>query len=440
MKLLRYDSTDPGDFFDYALEAMRGNSESNAKSMRNGAAWKRKRQAARDGGATMTRSLPAWIEERNGERCLIPERAEAIRRIFQLAARGYGIVLTIKALISAGVPAFGLSGHWSQSYIALLLKDRRVLGEFQPRVLGGEPDGEVIMGYYPAVVTEEEWYAARAGSAQRTKHRGRQAEEHINVFAGLLKNALEGDSYISLAKVIGARRKRILKNVSGTEGRAKLRTFPFVPFEAVILGKLREIDPHSILNGDQGPDESLTLAGKLAGVQSELSEAVSFMNENGFSVAIGKRIADLESRSQDLTDRLAAARQKAAHPLSETWGEAKTLLDAIESADDSRDARLRLQTALRRIVESIQVLVVPRGKDRFAAVQIWFDGGRKHRDYLIFYQPPNGYSRKCPDGDWWVKSLAEALGDGEVGLDLRRRDHADKLRIVLESAPLDKPR
>src|SRR5262245_19135902 len=38
-KLLRYDSTDVGDFFEAAVELMRGNSESTAKSLRNGDRW-----------------------------------------------------------------------------------------------------------------------------------------------------------------------------------------------------------------------------------------------------------------------------------------------------------------------------------------------------------------------------------------------------------------
>src|SRR5262249_33112064 len=46
MKLLRYDSTDVGDFFEAAIEFMRGHSESLAKSERNGKAWEEKRKAA----------------------------------------------------------------------------------------------------------------------------------------------------------------------------------------------------------------------------------------------------------------------------------------------------------------------------------------------------------------------------------------------------------
>jgi hypothetical protein len=53
----------------------------------------------------------------------------------------------------------------------------------------------------------------------------------------------------------------------------------------------------------------------------------------------------------------------------------------------------------------VWLLVVPRGTDRLAALQIWFAGGR-HRDYLVRYKPARGN----PDGEgitpgfWTVRS------------------------------------
>src|SRR5262245_62560309 len=90
MKLLRCDSNDPGDFFEAAIELMRGNSESNAKSDRNGKAWMKKREAARKARKPVTRRVPLWIEERDGNLYLIPEKAAVVKRVFTLAAAGYG--------------------------------------------------------------------------------------------------------------------------------------------------------------------------------------------------------------------------------------------------------------------------------------------------------------------------------------------------------------
>src|SRR5262249_54065503 len=160
----------------------------------------------------------------------------------------------------------------------------------------------------------------------------------------------------------------VLVNRLATEGRAKFQTFPFSVFETAVLTHLKEIDPHAILNGDEGPDESLALAAQLAGVEAELVAAVAFMNAHGFSPAIGKRIQTLEQQKRDQAGRLAEARRKAAHPLSESWGEAKTLLGALADAPDPEEARLRLRALLRRIVVEIRLLVVRRGRSRLAAI------------------------------------------------------------------------
>jgi hypothetical protein len=421
------------------IELSRGHSESARKSERNGAAWAERRRKVREEGAVLTRRLPAWVEERGGKLRLIPARAAAVKRVFALSAAGYGLAGIVKRLTAEKVPAFGKSGHWARTYIGMILADRRALGELQPRRHDGRPDGEPVKDYFPAVVSEREWLAARAGAAQRREKPGRVGE-HVNVFAGLLYDARDGGSYY-VASRSSARygtRWRVLLNTASAEGRAPARSFPFATFERAVLSELSEINPREILNGDDGePDETLELAGELAGVDAELADAVAFMEAHGFSATIGKRVQVLEERKRDLGARLAEARQKAASPLSESWGEAKSLLTALDAAPDPDDARLRLRAALRRIVDSVWLLPVAKGRSRLCAVQVWFAGGQMHRDYIILSRPPNADGRgRSKGGAWWVKSLADAAALGP--LDLRRRDHAKRLeRVLLAWTPTD---
>jgi len=44
-----------------------------------------------------------------------------------------------------------------------------------------------VPDYFPAVVTEAEFYAARAGAAERGQMRGRLGTLSINLFAGLVR-------------------------------------------------------------------------------------------------------------------------------------------------------------------------------------------------------------------------------------------------------------
>src|SRR5205814_6387939 len=89
-----------------------------------------------------------------------------------------------------------------------------------------------------------------------------------------------------------------------------------------------------------------------------------------------------------LIEQLDEARQKAANPVGEAWEECKTLLEALDNAPDGDEARLKLRSVVRRVVDSIWLLVVPRGNDRLCAVQVWFAGGERCRNYVIYHQRP----------------------------------------------------
>jgi DNA invertase Pin-like site-specific DNA recombinase len=401
------DDVDPYLLMMAIMELSRGHGESKMKSERIGSAWANKKKAARENGTVLTRRLPAWVEERGGKLALIPRKAAAVRRVVELAAAGYGVNAIMRRLAREKVEPIGRSGRWTRSYVGLLLKDRNVIGELQPRKRDGTPDGDPIPNYYPAVVSERQWLAARAGAAQRLKKRGGSGA-HLNLFASLLRDARGGESYIAVtAPAHKAGHRRILVNADSRDGRAPLRSFPLPVFERAVLSCLREIDPREILNGDAGPDETRALAGEMARVESAIALIEADLNEHGESPALFRRLREREGEKKALAEKLAAARQKAAHPLSESWGECQSLIDVLDNAPDPADARLRLRAVLRHITDSIWLLVVPRGFDRLAAVQIWFAGCKRHRDYVILYRRTraNAQVRKPPSGE--VLSFAD---------------------------------
>jgi DNA invertase Pin-like site-specific DNA recombinase len=418
--------------------------ESERKSDRLGEALSQKRKLAGAGRGVLTHQLPAWVEERGGRLRLIPERAAVVRRIFQLAAEGYGHRLIAKKLIEDKVRPFGErewyvdddgvrrsrhpegrrygSGRWSTAYVGHLLRDRRVLGEFQPRTQRqadgqplpdsrGTPAAEPIADYFPPAVTEEEWLRARAGAAQRRNKPGR-VSEFVNVFAGLVRNARDGESYFASLRPPSkgrGRSRRMLVNGSWSAGRASLISFPLVAFERAILSALGEVDPRELLPQDEGeaPDEVTALADQIAGLDAELAEASAFMDAHGFSPTIGKRVNDLEARKDELTKKLDEARARAACPAADAWEEL-SLHDVLAAAPDPKGVRLRLRAALRRVVTDIRLLVVPRGLDRLAAVQVFFAGGR-HRDYLIWHRPHRGHRKGRREGWFKVRSIDSAF-------------------------------
>jgi DNA invertase Pin-like site-specific DNA recombinase len=417
------------------VELSRGHRESKRKSDLQGAVWVEKRRKARENGTLLTRQLPAWIEQRGDRLHLIPERAIVVERIFELAAAGYGQKLTVRKLIKDKVPPFGPAGHWNGSYVASILRDRRAVGEFQPRrKRDRKPAGPPISNYYPAAVTETEWLAARAGATQRRNKRGRTGK-YVNPFAGLLKNAHEGDSYYcatqSASHGRGAKRL-ILINSGAHEGRAKCYSFPFDTFEKAMLSLLAEVDPRDVLRRDNGPDEVTTLQADVLGVEAKIGEIEAELL-NGDVSALAKVLRVLEERKRGLADKLSEARQRAAVPMRNSWRETKNLLAALADAPDPTETKLRLRSALRRVIEEIWILVVPRGHDRLAAVQVFFAEGGRRRDYLILHRPPKANNWGRQDGGWWARSLASVA---PANLDLRRSKDARSLEAALSKVDL----
>jgi DNA invertase Pin-like site-specific DNA recombinase len=437
VEMLYDEAVEPMQLMMALMELSHGNSESAMKSQRVGAAWDARRTHARDGRKLLTGRLPAWvtIEAIHADSftlAIVPDHAKIIRRIFDLAIAGLGPVRIVRQFQREKVPAFGSSGKWNRIYVRSILVDRRVLGEFQPRS-DGKPDGDVIKDYFPKVVSEEDFERAAGMAATRyfPEHGPTRQGKHADPFAGLVRDARDGASYTVTAMGAKGKSYRCLKNYNATEGRGQSgNTFPLRTFEDAVLSCLREIDPHEILNGDHGPDESLALAGQLASVEARIAEVEAELLANGDVAALARVLRGLESRKRELAAALAEARQKAAHPLSESWGEAQSLIELLNSAPDPIDARLRLRSALRRMVDVIYLLVVPRGSIRLAAVQIWFAGGQKHRDYLIVNKAA-GYKRK---GGWWTRSLPPDLA---TDLDLRIPTHAAGLAEALEAVDLD---
>jgi DNA invertase Pin-like site-specific DNA recombinase len=431
--IFRHEKSDMFDIMRAIMELARGHNESVVKSQRVADAWTERRKAAQ-AGQIITRRRPAWLEEEGGAWRLLPGPAAAIRRIYALAAAGYGHGAILVRLAKEKIPPFGDTDRWVRSYVAKLLKDRRVLGEYQPRRRDRSPEGPVIANYFPAVITEEGYQAARAGVAQRRAKPGRSSK-HINMFSGLLRSARDGGTYVVVQSYAPANRggrdkgQRVLKNTASIEARAKCYTFPFLTFESAVLRMLREIGPGDVLGEEEQPDQVKALSGERDRVDAELAQVTAFMDREGFSPTLGTRAQTLDRRLAELDARLAEARREAANPLGEAWDDTKSLLDALNASPDPEDTRLRLRAAMRRIVSEIWILVVPRGHDRLAAVQIWFTGGQAPRNYLILHRPPKANGSARQPGGWWARALAEVTKDG--GLDLRDPGHARELEADL---------
>jgi DNA invertase Pin-like site-specific DNA recombinase len=418
------------------VELSRGHGESLMKSQRIGAKWREKKRAAAADKKPVSRLVPAWLSVRNGRFVVDEAKAAAVRYIFRLAVEGHGMTAIVKRLNAEGVPPLGRSDIWQKGYISRILGTRATVGEYQPHAghRHREPDGLPIPDYYPAVISDDQWHAAQAALRSR-RHKGGRPTSRLNLFVGLLHDARDSCGIYVRDKSPGKVPVVLVsfRAVMGAPG-AKYVSFPLEVFERAILARLREIDPREILPGGMGAaDRVLSLAGKLAGIEGRLEELRHQIVDGDENIpAVLATMRSLEAKRAKAAEDLAATQREASSPLASVWGDCRSLLDSLDGAPDPEDARVRLRSALRRIVDGIWCLFLAPGEYRLAAVQIHFTGGA-HRDYLILHRwSKANQSGPCRPAQTWVRSFADA-GLTADGLDLRKRAHAARLARVLES-------
>ena len=168
----------------------RAHEESLTKATRVREAWDKKRAGA--ASKPLTARVPAWLELREERINEISERAEIVRRIFRETIAGDGRRVIIRRLNDEGIPSFqARKKGWQPSYIAKLLANRAVTGEFQAYRRDGvgrrTPEGEPVSGYFPQVISEADFLRAGQARASRMAAPGRRGEHVTNLFTGLAK-------------------------------------------------------------------------------------------------------------------------------------------------------------------------------------------------------------------------------------------------------------
>jgi DNA invertase Pin-like site-specific DNA recombinase len=437
-RVFRHEKSDMMDVFQAVIELSRGHSESLVKSQRIGAAWAEKRKQLRATGEPLTRRLPAWIEAKGGtvvdkklrgyELVLNPERVAIVRRIFEMTINGIGQIKIAETLIEEGVKPWGPRTEknpprWLSTYVGDILRDRRAMGEIQLFTVnpdGGKlvKDGPPIKDYYPAAVTEEEFYLAQACTASRNTTTHGKVGDHVNIFQGLLYNARDvredgtHGRYHVQHSMDRRRAYRVLGAANRREG-GKALSFPLDSFERAILHRLREVDPAELLEKSLDTQTSATLEAKLQWVRGSIEKNKEELLRRGVSPTIAEVIRDFENTEQELVQTIKKAKEVEAKPLAVTWTETKSLLEALDQAPDVKEARLRLRLAIRRIVQSIYMLVIPHNANRYAWVQINFEGGGVRFCEIYHRRASRGHAARC-----WMSSTKHV--DLNQLLDIRK--------------------
>ncbi len=351
----------------------RANEESEMKSQRLSAAWKRKKENAAT--QKLTKMVPNWMQLSDDRSTfeLIADRVEVVRRIFRLSTEGVGTYSIVKTLNRDGVAPFGTSTGWNESYVEKIVKNRAVLGEYQPhaRVDGKRgPVGDVVRDYYPAVVSEDEFYAAQAARrARATNSGGRKGNEIKNLFTHIARCAYCGEPMRMVDKGKGPKGGRYLRCSGGDRGLGcTTKGWRYDDFERSFLFLAREVDLAAVMNAEaddliarEREQRLVALTEKSTSLQLQRDRLVELSADPTVGIDfIRSRLATAQAEltaAQGEIDRLQAEALKAdARPQIEK----DDLRELIEehgklTGTAAYDHRLRLAARLRSVVKDLTV-------------------------------------------------------------------------------------
>jgi DNA invertase Pin-like site-specific DNA recombinase len=185
-----------GDFASLMLAAallVRGHEESKRKSQRLKEHYSARRAS---GSARISHTPPNWIKAQGDGWCLIAEHAKTVLNIFEMSAQGIGANTIAQKFNEQKRPVINShskgDSDWHASRISTLLRNRAVIGEYQPHSKGAdgqrEKAGEAIANHYPAAVPEELYWRVQALVTQRGHRKSghRRDEGYANIFSGIL--------------------------------------------------------------------------------------------------------------------------------------------------------------------------------------------------------------------------------------------------------------
>jgi hypothetical protein len=350
--------------------------ESERKSLRIRDVRERKRRAAREHLKPMGGQIPGWLRETRDGFEVIEDRAEVVRMIFRDCANGIGPHRLEARLNEKKVPTFNRRKKvWNRSFIRVLLSGRAVLGEMQPhRSIKDEkgknvrvPDGDPIEGFYPAVVTEDLWYAAQEGIRSRRGTGGPVVAGAVpNLFAGKLARCAycgSGMTYVNKGKGTYL----VCENARRNLGCVR-KTWNYRDLETSVLSFVIELDLRSITRKDDG--RRATLDAQIAATRGRISE-LKERRETFYHLMTRTKDVDFVARGLDgiqvqlerLEAELAEHEQarRGLEPDRNALEDTKLLIDKLQREKDHEAFALRsaIRAKLRSVVDAI--LVSPAG-------------------------------------------------------------------------------
>jgi DNA invertase Pin-like site-specific DNA recombinase len=337
--------------------------ESEQKSKRIASAKQKNVEAARKGGKILFtgKSVPRWLElsEDNTQFVIKAKEGALIERLFNMKLSGLGAYKIMTILKPEDGLMFGGTALRTDS-ITKLLKNRRVIGEWQPQhrenIEGKRVEtdnGEPILHYFPKVITEELFNAVQMSFNSSVK--GKAARSFNNVFNNLLKCSDCGHSVSHKISYSKGKAHRVYYACTGNSHRKTCdrKSVHMEPIRDKVLLALSVLD-YSRLKGGEDAYNTDIQRGALESQIVALERAVK---------NLGAAIAGAGS-ADDITDLMMLRREKGSElvevstKLSQlnnamNMGHTEELRESSYLNLESEEERIKLNYLLRQHIEKI---------------------------------------------------------------------------------------
>lgn len=262
----------------------RAHEESATKSKRIADAWEQKRAQALSTGKLMRRRAPAWldvVDDSEGEprHVINPEKAARVVAAFDYMARGNGRTAAMRHLNLQGI--LSPSGtKWSSTTLNKLITTEAVIGNYQPCKGSSSnriPTGELIKGYFPAIVAEDTYWKVRFNKDANKGVVSERKDKISNLFTGCCTCALCGGVLRFKHGGKNAQYHYLLCR-NKTEGNGcDLAAARYREVETVVLQVLAR-DGHNLIEvGDNRLNNTDALKAQLTDIRSQSADLLEMM-------------------------------------------------------------------------------------------------------------------------------------------------------------------
>jgi DNA invertase Pin-like site-specific DNA recombinase len=370
--------------------------ESRIKGERVGKAWSNKRENATS--TKLTSICPAWLKlsEDRSDFEIISDRDKIVKRIFEESVAGIGAFSITKRLNGDKVAPFGKSRGWIQSYVTKILKNRAVLGDYQPhKIVNGKrvPEGDVVERYYPQIIEPELYYKVQSMRRERSAspNSGRKGEQVSNLFTHIAKCDYCGEPMRFVNKGRGPKGGTYLKCAKSISGRGCIETsWRYSDFEKSFLYFTSEIDLDmlfraSSLNSERQAIEarSVEISERIHDAEAKRERIFETIQQSIHSTSyLSKKIDEIQIEIDQLEADLSSL--KSSIPIERASISSDELRDKIKQLQEGQHANYRDRAAvsarLRELIKSLSIAVKGR-EPALERIRLFLDENEPDGEY-----------------------------------------------------------